>query len=212
MNRQSLVLVVLPVCLAFVAAPQAHAQVRSMPNPAKSLPVRGVSPFVGVGIEVLKDVAKVVVVELAKRVWNGLFGDKTPPAKAAGTLEANRDQPGEWEACVFEELQNGYVAIRYHTGYLSALHGGGQGVVADRQTVKAWERWKVLMHEDKKVSFVSNDGFYLCAEEGGGRELNASRAKCGEWEKFTLEKTSSGEKTVFFIRSSKGLYLSAQPH
>lgn len=39
----------------------------------------------------------------------------------------------------------------------------------------------------RQVAIKTNDGHYVCAESGGGEEVNATRTGVGGWETFTLE-------------------------
>lgn len=41
--------------------------------------------------------------------------------------------------------------------------------------------------ESRKIAIKTHDGHYLCAEQGGGGPVNATRIEVGGWETFTIE-------------------------
>ena len=45
----------------------------------------------------------------------------------------------------------------------------------NRSVAKGWETWTKVINPDKSVSFKSAEGYYLCAEKGGGTFCNADR-------------------------------------
>ncbi len=55
-------------------------------------------------------------------------------------------------------------------------------------------------------TFKTLDGYYLCAEDGGGNILTADRTEIGPWEKFEVIRFSKG---YVALKSDKGYYLSA---
>ena len=58
----------------------------------------------------------------------------------------------------------------------------------------------------EKFSFKTLEGYYLCAEDGGGNILTADRTEVGPWEKFEIVNISKGYVAV---KSDEGYYLSA---
>ncbi len=52
-----------------------------------------------------------------------------------------------------------------------------------------------------------NGNNYLCAEGGGGREVNATRTAAGAWETFDLEIASTGQAT---LKANNGQYVCAE--
>lgn len=58
----------------------------------------------------------------------------------------------------------------------------------------------------EKFSFKTVEGYYLCAENGGGDKLTADRTEIGPWEKFEIIDLSKG---YVALKSDKGYYLSA---
>lgn len=55
-------------------------------------------------------------------------------------------------------------------------------------------------------SFKTVEGYYFCAEDGGGSALTADRTEIGPWEKFQIVKPVKG---YVAIKSYEGYYLSA---
>ncbi|NYB74753.1 hypothetical protein HZF24_11460 [Sedimentibacter hydroxybenzoicus DSM 7310] len=60
--------------------------------------------------------------------------------------------------------------------------------------------------EVEKFSFKTKEGYYLCAEDGGGDILTADRTEIGPWEKFEIVSLSKG---YVALKSDEGYYLSA---
>ncbi|GAG23274.1 unnamed protein product, partial [marine sediment metagenome] len=60
---------------------------------------------------------------------------------------------------------------------------------------------------NNRVAFRANNGQYVCAEGGGGRELVANRDVIGEWEVFEL--VDLGDKQVA-LRAANGQYVTAK--
>lgn len=55
-------------------------------------------------------------------------------------------------------------------------------------------------------SFKTSDGYYFCAEDGGGNIITADREEIGSWEKFHIINLGRG---YVAIKSYNGYYLSA---
>jgi hypothetical protein len=103
------------------------------------------------------------------------------------------------------------IALRCASGYLTAELGGeaqpARGLVtANRPTIGAWEIWTVELHPEG-FAFKSANGFYLCAEGGGGSLLCANRSAAGAWEMFTVVPQLVDQQVVT-IRTSNGNSLS----
>ena len=65
------------------------------------------------------------------------------------------------------------------------------------------------------IRFRATNGQYLCAEGGGGREVQVNRVSAGPWETFTLEQIGppggalmSGQRIA--LRTENGQYLCAE--
>ncbi len=164
--------------------------------------------------EILTVLLNVAIEELSEYLSNYGKNYKVSPKPArpqpkGGAIQANRDQKNAWE--FFEIIQDaegkGWISFKAHTGYLCALQGGGAGVIADREKIGEWERFKVVVHEDKTYSFQTANGHYLCAEKNP-LTIVADRKTIGPWEKFTLEFNKEG--TAVAIKTAHGKYISAQ--
>jgi hypothetical protein len=57
------------------------------------------------------------------------------------------------------------------------------------------------------ITFRASNGQYVCAEEGGGHEVNANRDAAGPWETFKRLPQPDG---TFAYQSDKGYYLTAE--
>lgn len=119
-----------------------------------------------------------------------------------GTVVANRSVAREWETFRLVD-RNGpplgsgdQVALRANNGqFVCAEGGGGREVVANRNAIREWETFTIL-HADgsggeiangQQVALRANNGQFVCAEDGGGREVVANRDAIGPWETFTIE-------------------------
>lgn len=64
------------------------------------------------------------------------------------------------------------------------------------------------------VALQAHNGQYVCAEDGGGRELVANRAAAQQWETFTLERCGGGETLhsgdAVTLRAASGQYVCAE--
>lgn len=79
------------------------------------------------------------------------------------------------------------IALRAYNGqYLCAEGGGGGAVVANRDTIGAWETFQLVPLGDGNVALRASNGQYLCAEGGGGGFIVANRNAIGAWETFVL--------------------------
>ena len=58
--------------------------------------------------------------------------------------------------------------------------------------------------ENGKVALRVYDGHYICAEEGGGREIIADRKMIAGWQSFEMEDLGDG-KVAF--RAANGQYV-----
>ena len=82
--------------------------------------------------------------------------------------------------------------------FLAAEGGGGGALHANRPAQGPWERFRIF---DKKcenslfcnplvsgdfVCLITDNGHFVVAESGGGRETNATRTSCGPWETFQM--------------------------
>ncbi|MFT3878776.1 MAG: hypothetical protein QM703_03835 [Gemmatales bacterium] len=165
------------------------------------------------------DPSKPVRIEIRKvqrtveKIVNGLLRrhqEEEEVTHIPGGMVADRDAPGDWEKFILVSCGNNKVALRYHTGFLSAEGGGGGSTFANRSTIGGdWEKWEIVSHGGTVVSLKSSNGKFLCAENGGGREVNATRNSVGEWEKFYLDFHADGKATLKTVNKVK--FVSAQP-
>ena len=93
--------------------------------------------------------------------------------------------------------------------FLSAEGGGGGALHANRLAQGPWERFYVFttckndcgpFKSGDEVCIQTDNGHFVVAEGGGGRETNANRIDCGPWERFhifLLGNTPAGLFPVF---------------
>lgn len=130
-------------------------------------------------------------------------------ASGNGTLTATRQTIGDDERFTVELIDQpaegllcdgGLFALRAANGRLvCAEQGGGGALVANRGEFGPWESFVVrrlkaatpspltaLASGDTIAWRTAGSGRFVCAEGGGGRELQANRGRVGPWESFTL--------------------------
>ncbi|MCP5246040.1 MAG: hypothetical protein H6937_08845 [Burkholderiales bacterium] len=101
---------------------------------------------------------------------------------------SHQTTPKEWETFVLEDVSAGQVSLRAWGGQvLSAEHGGGGAVFANRNLVSSWESLRIYHFGNGRVALRAANGKYLCAENGGGSDLLFNRDRVAEWETFTLQ-------------------------
>ncbi len=80
--------------------------------------------------------------------------------------------------------------------YVRAENGGGGRLIADQQTIGDDTRFTVELVDDNsaghlddrsRVALRTRLGQYVCAENGGGREIVANRTAVGPWEAFMIK-------------------------
>lgn len=120
-------------------------------------------------------------------------------------MVANRNGDGPWERFVFQDRDGGNIEsgdvgfLRSdHGQFLCAENGGGSVLNATRIFGGPWEEfkiWKVdgdgnlvggTISSGDTVAVTSVDGYYWCAESGGGSTVVANRIGVGSWERFTI--------------------------
>ncbi len=136
-----------------------------------------------------------------------------------GEVRANRNHIKEWETFEWVQLDTGKVALRAHTGQYLNVTGGGVVTAKAPMPCPGWEWWGISPNTippqslpqykaclgasaifeligagADQVALRAQNGKYVCAEGGGGRELVANRSAIGPWETFTLvELEKSGQ-------------------
>ncbi len=81
----------------------------------------------------------------------------------------------------------------------------GEKIVSNRGKVGPWEVFSFIWLSGKRFALRAYTGKYVCAEGGGGGEVNVNRDRIGEWEQFTL--VQHGDRVSF--RTHNGHYLCA---
>lgn len=109
--------------------------------------------------------------------------------------------------------------------YVSAEGGGGGPVVANRAAANAWETFQVIhadatpylglmLYNGDGVHLKVNNGNFMCAEGGGGREVVANRPAAAGWETFTLVGGAGAgvltSGSTVSLRASNGQYVCAE--
>ena len=103
-------------------------------------------------------------------------------------------------------LQAPAISLRAANGqYVCAEFGGGDGVVANRNAINAWEMFRLIDRGDGKVALQAVNGQYVCAEFGGGDGVVANRNTIGAWETF-----SNVIHTNYALQAANGQYLCAE--
>jgi hypothetical protein len=72
--------------------------------------------------------------------------------------------------------------------FVCAENAGAEALVADRDTLGAWETFTMIDNPDGTVSFKAVNGRYVCAELAGAMPLIANRDAIGPWESFSVVK------------------------
>ncbi|MEI7028206.1 fascin domain-containing protein [Paenibacillus sp. y28] len=97
-----------------------------------------------------------------------------------------------------------------HAAYLSAYHGGGGELSADRDGLGEYEMFWLTFH-DPLYSIVSlqtyDQGHYVCADFNRGGLLVADRRECGPWEQFILHQAAFRSYT---LQAYNGMYACAE--
>jgi hypothetical protein len=147
--------------------------------------------------------------------------------QGGGELDATRIIPREWETFGLmtahgPAIHNGdlcYLTTIDERFYLQAANGGGGGVdiaAAQPDSSAAWRLQSAdgrdMIEGGAKINLLAADQeHYLCAENGGGGAVDATRSWAKEWETFTLEVLGSRPLTWDSgdVVVSAGEYLSA---
>ena len=117
-------------------------------------------------------------------------------------LSANPTIANGWETFTMNgRLEyGGKISLQTSDGkhYVQAVNGGGAGLSANPTGANQWETFTIISHDGKpdgspiingsKVALQTfNCQHYICAENGGGGEINATRFKDLGWETFTVK-------------------------
>jgi hypothetical protein len=106
-------------------------------------------------------------------------------------------------------------SIRFRTSgnfYLSADHGKGDILVADRTGAAQWETFEVEFVSANRVTIQADSGLFVSADGGGGSSAHANKAVAGASEIFTVEGMSSPPQDgeVVHLYAENGQYVSAE--
>jgi hypothetical protein len=91
------------------------------------------------------------------------------------------------------------VALRAGNGrFIGIREQDPYPVIVKEKNFNSWEAFTILRADGsdgeitggQQVALRANNGMFVCAEGGGGRELVANRSVIGPWETFTLEMTA----------------------
>ncbi|MHB8874112.1 MAG: DUF7910 domain-containing protein [Myxococcaceae bacterium] len=138
--------------------------------------------------------------EVRLRADNGQY--LSAEGGGGGAVKANRDvaqafETFKLERCGGGSLQSGAtVALKTSGGhFLTAEGAGGGALTASATTWGANQTFKVLLasgangriYRNSAIALQAANNQYLCAEGGGGAEVNANRAAIGAWETFKIE-------------------------
>jgi hypothetical protein len=139
------------------------------------------------------------------------FAKPTPDPNEHGGIHADRTKVDAWERFILSQVgPNNQVALLAWQGLFSAQNGGGDDVYANRPSLGPWETWTLVDNKDGTVSFMTQNGQYLNASDGGGNGsfCRANSPKIGDWERFILEQQANGH--IALKTFARGTYLSVQ--
>jgi hypothetical protein len=118
------------------------------------------------------------------------------------------------------------ITMRFRTTngqYICAEAGGGREVTANRVAAGPWETFTLEQVDQQggplmsgqRIALRTENGHYVCAENGGGQELVANRTSVGPWETFTivhadLSGGEIGDNQDVILRTANGQYCCAE--
>lgn len=148
----------------------------------------------------------VLLYDRGEWLYGELAGGSEKPDSDKGVIAATATNPAEWEAMTPILTGPDTVALVFHTGFLCADVGVDK-VLANRQQIGEWEKFRVTKHEDGTISLLAlATGKYLSVASGGGAGLTSGVEKIGPWEKFTAEVIED----KLYLKASGGQYLTAR--
>ena len=95
----------------------------------------------------------------------------------------------------------------YNGQFVCAEGSGGDGVVANRNAIGAWETFNLIDRGNGNVALQAANGQYVCAEGGGGHQVVANRNAIGAWETFKLIDRGNGN---YALQAANGQYVCAE--
>ncbi|MEQ1876729.1 MAG: hypothetical protein ABL958_08785 [Bdellovibrionia bacterium] len=128
------------------------------------------------------------------------YNDKWVSAECGGDdtgiLNANRDNPGEWETFYISRHSDGRVNVRTsHGRFISAEGGGGGDIHANRPSGGAWESFLVdgALVDGAAVGFKTIDGehYWSARLDRENATLSAEASALITWERFIVRVISA---------------------
>ncbi len=114
--------------------------------------------------------------------------DYTDPNLNEGAAFPTMTEVSEWSNSI--EVTTGlpaFIALQAaNSQYVCAEGGGGDGVVANRNLILAWETFGLIDLGGGNIALQAANGQYVCAENGGGGAVVANRDWILAWETFKL--------------------------
>lgn len=131
-----------------------------------------------------------------------------------GVINANRPKASTWETFDLLVLGGGtllsgskvHLRTSNNAHYFCAEGGGGGQLNATRRQPAEWETFEIIapdsalglpITDGQNVRLQCSNGFFVCAEGGGGREVNATRRSADSWETFVIEGIQPGSAPAF---------------
>ena len=126
-----------------------------------------------------------------------------------GTMSYYINPSRDLSAAATLDLNNAaLVALRaVNSQYVYAESSGGEGVVANGDSIGPWETFDLINLGNNKYAFQAVNGQYVCAENGGGSVVVANRDAIGPWETFGLIDLGNGR---YGLQAANGQYVCAE--
>ena len=133
----------------------------------------------------------VVAGRVTLRTDNGHYLCAEDGGKNGREVTARPLNPAEWETFEVIPMGGNKIALKSAYGqYVNADGGGGKMIHAFQGNPTDTAIFEMIGRGNGRIALRTSDGqHYLCAEDGGGRELNATRTTPpGAWETFTFNR------------------------
>jgi hypothetical protein len=138
---------------------------------------------------------------LSLQSWSGLY--VVAEGGGGGDVNANRSVASTWETFTLVDINGGVlndgdsIGLQTVSGlYLQAVNTGNGIMAASGQGLWSWETFIVLnldrpgdvIRPEDQIALMSLSNYYVCAEGGGGAEVNVNRTAIGPWETFRIRR------------------------